>query len=83
MFKFRGLTQRAQRVLSILAPEEAKKLNSDKIQPEHIVLALLKDGTGVAVKALQKIRINIADMIQVMEHRIPKNVVKESVQAES
>ena len=37
---FKGLTQRAQRVLTVLAQEEAKRFHSDQLQPEHVVLAL-------------------------------------------
>jgi len=49
---FKGLTERAQRVINILAQEEAKKLNHDKLLPEHILLGLVREGEGVAVKAL-------------------------------
>ncbi len=49
---FKGLTERAQRVINILAQEEAKKLNHDKLLPEHILLGLIREGEGVAVKAL-------------------------------
>jgi len=41
---FKGLTQRAQRILSVIAQEEAKRFHSEQLLPEHIVLALLKDG---------------------------------------
>ncbi len=49
---FKGLTERAQRVINILAQEEAKKLNHDKLLPEHILLGLIREGEGVAVKSL-------------------------------
>jgi ATP-dependent Clp protease ATP-binding subunit ClpC len=49
---FKGLTERAQRVINVLAQEEAKKLNHDKLLPEHILLGLIREGEGVAVKAL-------------------------------
>jgi ATP-dependent Clp protease ATP-binding subunit ClpC len=49
---FKGLTERAQRVINILAQEESKKLNHDKLLPEHILLGLIREGEGVAVKAL-------------------------------
>ncbi|MCK4805163.1 MAG: hypothetical protein KAT88_11410, partial [Spirochaetes bacterium] len=49
---FKGLTERAQRVINILAQEEAKKLNHDKLLPEHILLGLIREGEGIAVKAL-------------------------------
>ncbi len=69
---FKGLTQRAQKVLTILAQEEAKRYHSDQLEPEHIVLALLKDGEGVAVKALQRMKVNIAEMQLETEKAIPK-----------
>ena len=69
---FKGLTQRAQRVLTVLAQEEAKRFHSDQLQPEHVVLALLKDGDGVAVKALQRVKVNIAEMQLEIERSIPK-----------
>jgi len=69
---FKGLTQRAQKVLTILAQEEAKRYHADQLEPEHIVLALLKDGEGVAVKALQRMKVNIAEMQIEIEKSIPK-----------
>ena len=69
---FKGLTQRAQKVLTILAQEEAKRFHSEHLLPEHIILALLKDGTGVAINALQKVKINIAEMQIEIERSLPK-----------
>ncbi|NIA12366.1 MAG: AAA family ATPase [Nitrospiraceae bacterium] len=69
---FKGLTQRAQKILTILAQEEAKKYHSDQLLPEHIVIALLKDGEGVAIKALQMLKVNIAEMQLEIEREIPK-----------
>lgn len=59
---FKGLTQRAQKVLTILAQEEAKRFHSEQLLPEHVILSLLKDGQGVAVKALQKAKVDIGEM---------------------
>ncbi len=69
---FKGLTQRAQKVLTILAQEEAKRFHSDQLYPEHIVLALLKDGEGVAVKTLKRVNIDIAEMQLDIERSIPR-----------
>jgi ATP-dependent Clp protease ATP-binding subunit ClpC len=69
---FKGLTQRAQKVLTILAQEEAKRFHSEQLLPEHMILALLKDGTGVAVKALQRVKINVAEMQMDIERSLPK-----------
>jgi ATP-dependent Clp protease ATP-binding subunit ClpC len=69
---FKGLTQRAQKVLTILAQEEAKRFHSDQLLPEHIILALLKDGEGVAVKALQRIKVTGSEMQAEIEKSLPK-----------
>jgi ATP-dependent Clp protease ATP-binding subunit ClpC len=69
---FKGLTQRAQKVLTILAQEEAKRFHSDQLLPEHIILALLKDGEGVAVKALQRLKVSIPEMQVEIEKSLPK-----------
>lgn len=60
---FKGLTERAQRVINILAQEEAKKLNHDKLLPEHILLGLIREGEGVAVKSLLNLGIDL-DMLR-------------------
>ncbi|MDE0228556.1 MAG: ATP-dependent Clp protease ATP-binding subunit [Spirochaetaceae bacterium] len=69
---FRGLTQRAHKVLTILAQEEAKRFHSEQSLPEHVILALLKDGEGVAVKALQRVKVNVAEMQMEIERTVPK-----------
>ncbi len=56
---FKGLTERAQRVINILAQEESKKLNHDKLLPEHILLGLIKEGEGVAIKALINLGVDL------------------------
>jgi len=58
---FKGLTQRAQRILTVLAQEEARRAHSDQLLPEHIVIAILRDGEGVACKALSALNIDIVD----------------------
>lgn len=68
---FKGLTQRAQKILTVLAQEEAKRFHSDQLLPEHIIIALLKDGEGVAVKALQKAKVDLGEMQLEIEHSLP------------
>lgn len=69
---FKGLTQRAQKVLTILAQDEAKRFHSDQLLPEHIVLALLKEGGGLGFQALQKCMIDPAKMQIELEKSIPR-----------
>ena len=68
---FKGLTQRAQKILTVLAQEEAKRFHSDQLLPEHIIIALLKDGEGVAVKALQKAKVDLGEMQLEIERSLP------------
>ena len=69
---FKGLTNRVQRLLSSNAQEEAKRFNSDQLLPEHIIIAMLKDGGGTACKALVFLRIDIPEFRQVLESAIPR-----------
>ncbi|MFO7848832.1 MAG: ATP-dependent Clp protease ATP-binding subunit, partial [Spirochaetia bacterium] len=69
---FKGLTQRAQRILTIFAQEEAKRFHSDQLLPEHIILALLKDGEGLGYKALQNLNIDPSQLQEEIEKSIPK-----------
>ena len=69
---FKGLTERAQRVINILAQEEAKKLNHDKLLPEHILLGLIREGEGIAVKAL----INLGVDFNMLREEIVVNTKK-------
>ncbi|GAB6089514.1 ATP-dependent Clp protease ATP-binding subunit [Spirochaeta dissipatitropha] len=69
---FKGLTQRAQKVLTILAQDEAKRFHADQLLPEHIIIALLKEGGGLGYKALQKAMIDPANMLMDIEKAVPR-----------
>ncbi|RKX72995.1 MAG: ATP-dependent Clp protease ATP-binding subunit, partial [Spirochaetes bacterium] len=68
----KGLTQRAQRILTDLAKEEAKRFHADKLLSEHIVLAILREKGGVAYKCLQRLGINNTEMIGELEKGLPQ-----------
>ena len=69
---FKGLTQRVQRLLSTNAQDEAKRFNSDQLLPEHIIIAMLKEGGGTACKALLFLRIDIPEFRHILENSIPR-----------
>jgi ATP-dependent Clp protease ATP-binding subunit ClpC len=69
---FKGLTQRAQKILTITAQEEAKRFHSDQLLPEHIIIAILKDGEGLGYKVLQKLNIDPVQLQIEIEENIPK-----------
>lgn len=54
---FNRFTQRAQKVLQ-LAQEEAIRWKHESIGTEHILLGLIREGGGIAAKALEAIDIS-------------------------
>jgi len=69
---FKGLTKRAQKVLALIAQEEAKRFHADQLLPEHIILALIKEGEGQALKILKKFKIEPAQLQVEIENNIFK-----------
>lgn len=69
---FKGLTQRAQKVLTILAQDEAKRFHSDQLYPEHIMLALLKEGGGLGCRVIARAGVDPAAMQIELERAIPR-----------
>lgn len=55
---FERFTDRARRVI-VLAQEEAKLLNHNYIGTEHLLLGLVREGEGVAAKALEQMGISL------------------------
>ena len=67
---FDKFTDRARKVMA-LAREEARRYNHEYIGTEHILLGLVKEGSGVAANVLQnldielkKIRIEVEKIVQ-------------------
>ncbi|MBQ0137830.1 MAG: ATP-dependent Clp protease ATP-binding subunit [Kurthia sp.] len=54
---FNRFTQRAQKVLQ-LAQEEAIRMKHEAIGTEHILLGLIREGGGIAAKALEAIEVS-------------------------
>jgi ATP-dependent Clp protease ATP-binding subunit ClpC len=55
---FERFTDRARRAVA-LAQEEANRLNHNYIGTEHILLGLIREGDGVAAKALESLSISL------------------------
>ncbi|MCL1911101.1 MAG: ATP-dependent Clp protease ATP-binding subunit [Leptospirales bacterium] len=55
MFDF---TKRSRKILEEMAQIEAKKLNSDSLEPEHIFIALLSDEESVSARILKNLGVN-------------------------
>ena len=59
---YKGLTNTAKHVVNLLAQSEASKCKSDEIHPEHIILAILQEGSGTACRILRALNIDIDAM---------------------
>ena len=62
----------SQRVSDIIvySKEEANRLRSRHIGPEHLLLGLLRDGEGKAIEILSKLNTNLAAVKQQIEARL-------------
>jgi ATP-dependent Clp protease ATP-binding subunit ClpA len=63
---FERFTERARRVV-VLAQEEARMLNHNYIGTEHILLGLIREGEGVAARALESLGISLEAVRQQVE----------------
>ncbi len=68
---FGRFTEKARKVIS-LAQEEAKKLDHNYVGTEHLLLGLIKEGSGVAAKVLKKNELNAEDISQEIKDIIGK-----------
>jgi ATP-dependent Clp protease ATP-binding subunit ClpC len=69
---FERFTDRARRVL-VLAQEEARDLNHAFIGTEHILLGLIREGEGVAAKALDALGVSFDVVREKVEEAIGAN----------
>jgi hypothetical protein len=67
--RFEQFTPRAQHVLA-LAETEARRLNHAEIQPEHLLLGILREGTGLAVAILQRAGLDLERLRADAEQRL-------------
>ena len=65
------LPKRAQQVL-VLAQEEARRLTHNFIGTEHLLLGLIREGSGVAARALQNMGVDLNKVRQEVERIVPK-----------
>ena len=71
MFMFSRFTERAQQVL-VLAQEEAKRLGHNFIGTEHLLLGLVREGSGIAARALQNMTVDLNRVRSEVERIAPK-----------
>ncbi|HHU35778.1 MAG TPA: ATP-dependent Clp protease ATP-binding subunit [Treponema sp.] len=71
---FKGLSQRAQKLLTTRSQEEAKRSNADQLLPEHVFLALIHSADGTGFTVLQKTGINLLSLQLQLEQSLSARV---------
>ena len=64
--RFNKFTERARKVLT-LAQEEAQRFQHNYIGTEHLLLGLVREGEGVAVKVLTNLGVQLSDVRRAIE----------------
>jgi ATP-dependent Clp protease ATP-binding subunit ClpC len=64
-------SKRARKVLT-MAQEEAQRLNHNYIGTEHLLLGLVKEDQGVAVKVLRELSVEPAQVVKAIERAVGK-----------
>ncbi len=72
MFPFERFTERARKVLA-LAQEEAERSHHSYIGTEHVLLGLLREGDGIAAKALNNLGVEIDKVRKTIEPLLGPN----------
>jgi ATP-dependent Clp protease ATP-binding subunit ClpA len=72
MYPFERFTERAKKVLT-LAQEEAERARHSYIGTEHLLLALLREGDGLAAQVLKKLGVEQALVRQAIESVLAGN----------
>ena len=66
MYEFRGFTQKANKALK-LAIESAQEMGHNYVGTEHILLGLVKEGTGVAAVSLEQCGVTEEELMEKIE----------------
>ena len=70
----RSLSPKAQRLVMALAADEAYHLGSEQLEPEHVMLAMLKYGDGLGYLVIKALRINVLTLQLTIEQSMPSRI---------
>ena len=70
----RSMSPKAQRLVMALAADEAYHLGSEQLDPEHVMLAMLKYGDGLGYLVIKALRINVLTLQLNIEQSMPSRV---------
>ena len=76
----KGLSPRAQRLIVALSQDEARKIGSSYILPEHVILAMLKKADSVGYTLLVMMNVNVLNFQLAIEQSLtPSNNVSDKI----
>ena len=76
-----NFSQRVSDVI-VLSKEEATRLRNRHIGPEHLLLGIIREGSGRGVEVLSKLNINLTDLKKQIEHSL-ENQTDEDITPDS
>ena len=65
-----NFTRRADDILRIFAVDEAKETYCKEIDPEHILLGMIKEGKGLAIEALMLLKVNLLALQKSLKKKV-------------
>ncbi len=69
---FKGLSQRAQKLLTVQSQDEAKRSNAEQLLPEHVLLAMVHAADGTGFSVLQNLKVNLLSFQLQLEQSLPQ-----------
>ena len=63
----KNFSPRAKEIVSVLAQDEARKLGSKQLLPEHVILAMIKNKEGLAYQVFSKLLLEPEDLLSFIE----------------
>ena len=63
----KNLSPRAKKILTVLAQDEARKLGSKQLLPEHVILAMLKYKSGLGCSVFPKLLLDASDLKKILD----------------
>ncbi len=63
----KNFSPRAKEIVSVLAQDEARKLGSKQLLPEHVILAMIKNKEGLAYQVFDKLLLEPENLLSFIE----------------
>jgi ATP-dependent Clp protease ATP-binding subunit ClpC len=74
---FDRFTERAKRVALKMARDESRSMGHTAVGTEHLLLALIRDGEGVAAKALEALQLDTTTIRKAVLEMVPMGKVNQ------